>query len=323
MPMLIPLAFTGWLLTFANPHSTVQVPPATVAHADFMRQAALPPNAQAQQGGAVKQPRELPPRPVGDDRLFYRAHYDVPITFAATAVWIIAEVEKTRLVSVNCKWCDRSPDGTDTLNGFDAWGQRALKWHDTGRAIAFSNVTGFVLSPAAAYGLDWIAARHDGRQENGPVDAILISQSMAIASDVTEVLKFAVGRERPFVHALAPGAPAVSPPSAENNTSFPSGHATLAFAVVTSGGEIANLRGYRYAPWIWRLGLPLATLTAYFRVAADRHYLTDVMMGAGVGSAIGIGVPYLAHRRKTDHRIPIVRVMPTRGGEAVAAQWVW
>ncbi len=69
--------------------------------------------------------------------------------------------------------------------------------------------------------------------------------------------------------------------------------------------------------------MPVASLTAYFRVAADKHYLTDVLAGAGVGSAIGFGLPYLAHRRKDDTRIPTVRVLPAAGGQMLAAQWVW
>jgi membrane-associated phospholipid phosphatase len=226
-------------------------------------------------------------------------------------------------VAVNCKWCDRAPDGRNTLNGFDSWGRRAFLWHHTGRAITASNITGFMLGPAVAYGLDWVAASRDGRKWNAPVDAILITQAMATASDITEAVKFTVGRERPFVHVLAPLAKAATPASADNNTSFPSGHATLAFALATSSAEIARLRGYTDAPWLLRAGLPLATLTAYFRVASDKHYLTDVLAGAGIGAAVGFGAPYFAHRKKTGGRIPAVRIVPTPGGELVSAQWVW
>jgi len=257
------------------------------------------------------------------DRLVYRSHVDVPVTVLATAAWIVAEVDKRHLAAANCKWCDRASDGSSTLNGLDSWGRRAFLWHNTGRAITASNITGFVLAPAAAYGLDWVAASRDGRKADAPVDAILITQAMAIASDVTQAMKFTIGRERPFVHVLSPLAKATTPDSADNNTSFPSGHATLAFALATSSAEIANLRGYGGASWFLRAGLPLATLTAYFRVAADRHYVTDVLVGAGVGSAVGFGVPYLAHRNKTDRRVPAVRIVPTGRGEMVAAQWVW
>ncbi len=257
------------------------------------------------------------------DRLVYRARIDVPVTVGATAAWIVAEANKTRLAAVTCRWCDRAPDGTDTLNTVDSWGRRALRWDNSGRAITLSNATAFVFAPAAAYGLEWKVASRDGRGAETPANWILITQSMAIAADATEVMKFVIGRERPFVHALAPGSPATSPSSADNNTSFPSGHTTLAFSLAMSSWEVASLRGYRKAAWLLGAGIPLATLTAYFRVAADRHYLTDVLAGAAVGSAVGFGVPYLAHRRRTDHRVPAVRVIPAAGGEMLAAQWTW
>jgi membrane-associated phospholipid phosphatase len=44
----------------------------------------------------------------------------------------------------------------------------------------------------------------------------------------------------------------------------------------------------------------MAALTGYLRIAADKHYFTDVLVGAIVGSAIGVAVPYFAHRPSTD-----------------------
>ena len=32
------------------------------------------------------------------------------------------------------------------------------------------------------------------------------------------------------------------------------------------------------------------------RIAADRHYLTDVLVGAAVGTAVGLAVPHLMHK---------------------------
>jgi membrane-associated phospholipid phosphatase len=309
MPIVV-ASLAGWLFILSHSAPSSPAAGATSALHDSIT-AIRSPSSRATERAAAP------------DRLAYRSHVDVPVTVLATAAWIAAEIDKTHLVSVNCKWCDRAPDGSSTLNGLDSWGRRAFLWRHTGRAITASHITGFVLAPAAAYGLDWMAASRDGRKWDAPVDALLITQAMAIASDVTQAMKFTIGRERPFVHALAPPARATTPDSADNNTSFPSGHATLAFALATSSSEIAVLRGYGSARWFLRAGLPLATLTAYLRVAADRHYVTDVLAGAGVGAAAGFGVPYLAHRNKTDRRVPAVRIVPAMRGEMVAAQWVW
>jgi membrane-associated phospholipid phosphatase len=45
------------------------------------------------------------------------------------------------------------------------------------------------------------------------------------------------------------------------------------------------------------VGLTLAAATGYFRVAADRHYLSDVLVGGGLGSLIGFVNPFFVHRQ--------------------------
>jgi membrane-associated phospholipid phosphatase len=307
---LVVFSLAGWLLVSApaSQTTTLSAPAISRPLRDLISAARVP-------GVSAS---EHQPRP---DRLVYRPRVDLPVTIAATAAWLFAEVDKTQLAAVHCNWCDRAADGSDTLNGLDRWGRRAFRWQHSGRASALSNLTGVVLAPAAAYGLEWVVARHDGRRRDVPANSILITQAMAIAADVTEVMKLTIGRERPSVHGLASGA--ATPQSADDNTSFPSGHATFAFSLATSSWEIATLRGYRHAPWLLRAGLPIAALTAYLRVAADRHYLTDVLAGAGVGSAAGFGVPYLAHRSTTDRRVPVVHIVSTARGRLVAAQWIW
>jgi membrane-associated phospholipid phosphatase len=44
----------------------------------------------------------------------------------------------------------------------------------------------------------------------------------------------------------------------------------------------------------------MATGVGYLRIAADKHYFSDVMTGAIVGSAIGIGVPLLFHSPRAE-----------------------
>ncbi len=56
------------------------------------------------------------------------------------------------------------------------------------------------------------------------------------------------------------------------------------------------MSGYRLAPLVWVSGLVLGAATAYARMAADRHYFTDTLAGAGLGVAVGAGLPLLAHR---------------------------
>ncbi len=64
--------------------------------------------------------------------------------------------------------------------------------------------------------------------------------------------------------------------------SFPSGHATSAFAFATAVS--------REAPTLGPFLIPLASLVAFSRVYLGVHYPSDVVFGAAVGVASGLAV---------------------------------
>ena len=72
---------------------------------------------------------------------------------------------------------------------------------------------------------------------------------------------------------------------------------TSAFSAAVSLGSLSSLRGDEGKEWVWASGLTFAAATAYFRVAADRHYFLDVLAGAALGAAVGWVVPRLFDRR--------------------------
>ena len=57
-------------------------------------------------------------------------------------------------------------------------------------------------------------------------------------------------------------------PDHSNRFSFYSGHTSNAFAA---------------AGWRYEVGIPIAIGTGYLRAAANKHYLTDVAVGAAAG----------------------------------------
>ena len=65
-------------------------------------------------------------------------------------------------------------------------------------------------------------------------------------------------------------------PSGEDNHSFPSGHATTAF----QGAELVRME---YGGWYGVAAYVMATGVAVERVVYDKHWIHDVVMGAGVG----------------------------------------
>jgi membrane-associated phospholipid phosphatase len=212
---------------------------------------------------------------------------DVAVTAGGAALWLASELLKEDLAPARCRWCRE--------NTVDAGVRGALVWEDTASAAWISDVTGFFLVPVAAIGLDTLAAAHESALGNVPEDTLLVAEAGVIAADVNQLTKFLVGRRRPFVDRLPPEENVATRAPADNNLSFFSGHTAETFALAAASGTIGELRGYRWAPAAWGVGGAFAAVTAYLRIAADRHWLTDVLVGAVVGAGIGIAVPYFFH----------------------------
>ena len=118
-------------------------------------------------------------------------------------------------------------------------------------------------------------------------------ESIGLALFVSEAIKVAAGRERPFGDRCAD-----QPPSDANcnrsdrNLSFVSGHATLAAAGAGISCRFALERQAfgpsataRVAPCA--LGILSALTAGSLRLASDRHWATDVLVGFGVGALVG------------------------------------
>lgn len=74
-----------------------------------------------------------------------------------------------------------------------------------------------------------------------------------------------------------------------NNASFPSSHAANAFAIACA------LTTFRPR---WRIAcLAVAALVAWSRVYLNRHYVSDIVVGAGIGAGFGIWAARWAARR--------------------------
>jgi membrane-associated phospholipid phosphatase len=230
--------------------------------------------------------------------LRYDLKVDAPVVGAA-AVWLFAsELAKVDLAAEACRWCDRHSDGRDALNAFDSSARNALRWHATQTANVLSHVGAYGLAPVAVIGTLALAQAHDDALGFLPVDLLIIAQAALVSQSLSQVVKFAAGRERPFVHALPEAEKPNTAQPSDNNTSFYSGHTSLTFSLAVAAGTVASMRGYRWATWVWVAGLTVASLTGYLRIAADRHYMSDVLIGATTGSALGFALPYLFHGRQ-------------------------
>lgn len=242
-------------------------------------------------------PPPSPPAPTRtSNELRYSLAIDLPVTLAAAGWLFGSEAGKQDLVPSSCVICELGPNGADHLNGFDAYFRRAFVRRDTTAADVTSNVLGYGVAPTSAIVLLALAAqRDDGSLQNTPVDLLLTAEATFLSMDVNQVVKLLLPRERPFLH-FADADTRATPQSAESRVSFYSLHTSATFALAVSAGTIAELRGYSIAPLIFGSGLLVGAATGYMRMAADKHYMSDVLVGAGMGSLIGFVVPYSFHR---------------------------
>jgi membrane-associated phospholipid phosphatase len=124
-----------------------------------------------------------------------------------------------------------------------------------------------------------LALEHDGARTVAALEAGLW------AAGLTEVVKAAVGRPRPVLY-TDEAATAVNSGSAR---SFPSGHTSVAFAFATTYW-LARRDKYGDPGLLGWLALGVATGVGVSRVAAGKHFPSDVLAGALLGTASGIVV---------------------------------
>ncbi len=243
----------------------------------------------------------------------YRPWLDGSATAIAGGFFLVTNATQRWTAPRQCRWCG--------VSGFDSGARRALRWQQTEAAADLSDAGLFVYAPGIAIGLHALSFHRSADWRGSGEDFLVILEAVAITGAITDAVKLSAARERPFAHYGESPIPFEDEP--DQNLSFFSGHTSLAFSVVSSAGTLATLRRSKMAPWIWGVGLPMASLTAYFRVAGDRHYLTDVLVGALAGTAIGVTVPLLVHSRSPRWRPRRTswRLTPAPSGISLTGRW--
>lgn len=134
---------------------------------------------------------------------------------------------------------------------------------------------------------------HDRRERFRRIGIFV--EAVMTANAMNTVVKLAARRPRPFTYD-----PAYDPTTGrlDDQLSYYSGHTSAVAASVASAAYFGLSRTRHRALGYSILGVGgVATASvAFLRVRAGRHFPTDVMTGALVGSAIGILVPHLHAR---------------------------
>jgi membrane-associated phospholipid phosphatase len=118
--------------------------------------------------------------------------------------------------------------------------------------------------------------------ENRPDHAKGLAEAMATASFVDAVAKPVFGRHRPDW----------SPTSADpdESESFPSGHATEAFAIATYTALYVHGHGSSDHALVYAGLFGAATLVGAERIHHHRHHVSDVVVGALIGVATSFAI---------------------------------
>jgi membrane-associated phospholipid phosphatase len=200
--------------------------------------------------------------------------------------WDVASVAGSGLVAeagilarppaAACAPCDRAD-----LIGLD---RGVLGWNSSlgrmGSHVLLIGVAGGAVL-ASVTGLEPARARGN---------AVVLAQAVSWTTAVTEVLKVGVHRARPALYKSGAAAAAAD---ADNRKSFPSGHASVAFAAATA---YATLAARQHLPHARRNAILLylgAVGVSAARVAGGKHFPTDVAAGAALGAGIGFAVARL------------------------------
>jgi PAP2 superfamily len=131
-----------------------------------------------------------------------------------------------------------------------------------------------VFVPAAfVYGLDLLNAK----STNDPLNqTILFAKTSFITMAFVYGLKYTTN---------------VARPDGSDNQSFPSAHTAMVFAYATVlDKELKNT-------WISIAGYTIATATGSMRIFNDKHWFSDVLVGAGIGM-LSTNLVYLTHQHK-------------------------
>ncbi len=168
-------------------------------------------------------------------------------------------------------------------NGLDLWARDSLDWQNTRAARRTSDwlLRSFMVASVFAPPM--------GNLESAPNSwngSLVGFEALAATQLITGLTKHAIRRQRP------------EEAGGETYASFFSGHSATSFAGATMLTIYAQEYDWGGSTGQWAIPVAAysaATLTGYLRIAGRRHWLTDVLVGA----AVGTGTAWLTYELRT------------------------
>jgi membrane-associated phospholipid phosphatase len=223
--------------------------------------------------------------------------FDVGAVVSSLAVSAAIELGESDLDGVApCPTTARADGLCDprTVNPLDRWVTEqgsSLAGH-----VSDGLVLGLALAPLVVHGLEATGGDVVQPGLRFGEGATVTLESYGAALLLTQVLKYAAARPRPLTYNATFARELRFAKDA--HLSFPSGHSALAFSAATAL-SLALLDHHDASALAWTgtaAAYAAAATVASLRMAAGKHFLTDVLVGAAIGTAITYGVTR-AHQR--------------------------
>ena len=197
----------------------------------------------------------------------------------------------------------------EDVNGFD----RSATENWSTAAITASDILVWSLL-AAPVGL---AIATPGSRQSWTLGA-MYGEVLLLNNGLMQLIKGVTDRTRPYAYNDDPDIPDELLFEVSAKRSFPSSHTANAFAAaVFLSTTYARLHpGSSARTWVWAGSLTAAGTVGFLRYQAGKHFPTDVIAGAVLGSAIGYLVPKLHEMESVD-----VMVAPVGDGTAIGLSW--
>jgi membrane-associated phospholipid phosphatase len=158
----------------------------------------------------------------------------------------------------------------------------------------------------AAFALPVVASLIDKNQRNNFVQVTaLYLEAMAISGALYTLSAGAISRSRPLVYSTE--APYEKRVSNNSQRSFFAGHVSASATATFFAAQVFSdfNPDSRAKPYVWIAAAAIPAVVAYYRYEAGMHFLSDILIGYGVGAAVGILVPKM-HRTKAFRNLTII-----------------
>ncbi len=186
----------------------------------------------------------------------------------------------------------------------DSWGQASGKAKKAWQGVSELG-SGEVLFGLAGVSYGWAWWQGESRVKRF---SALWFEALADAGIASTVIKYLSGRDRP---GSAPYHGNFHGPKF-SNTSFVSGHATLAFAS-------AAVFSHEFpTPWVYVPAYTLAAGVGVSRLALEKHWASDVLAGAVLGQSVG---SLVMHRSRSEAGARQARWIPWLSADAGGVLW--